>query len=292
MKRFVSIVFALTIITVSFAQEENACFFPEGTVWEEERHCYYESEQKFLSSYYRNTVEGDTTINGKTYKNVLLEMRTYDEQHYDEDGFPVYGWDRESPWHWISMGHYYGIREEGSKIYYLGDIFWGYHVTNPKEYLVYDFDWQIGKEIPIYFTMNGDVVYDTITEIDQAEMLDGNSYECIYRPGSKDLLQVKGIGNLSNNGGLFHYLIDFPWDGSTLRYKRVMNFTRDGQLIYQWERDAFLEEKLSIEMAENESSIEDGMVYTCDGRRVAQGADIHRLPKGVYIQNGKKRVVK
>ena len=71
-----------------------------------------------------------------------------------------------------------------------------------------------------------------------------------------------------------------------------MNFTRDGQLIYQWDRDAFLEEKLSIETAENEASIEDGMVYTCDGRRVAQGADIHLLPKGIYVKRGKLFVVK
>ena len=63
--------------------------------------------------------------------------------------------------------------------------------------------------------------------------------------------------------------------------------------MHSWKKNLVLrEEKLSIETAENEASIEDGMVYTCDGRRVAQGADIHRLPKGVYIQNGKKRVVK
>ncbi len=59
MKRIVSFVFALTIVTLSFAQEESTCFFPEGTIWEEERHCYYESEQKIHSLYYRNTVEGD-----------------------------------------------------------------------------------------------------------------------------------------------------------------------------------------------------------------------------------------
>lgn len=292
MKRIASIVFGLAMTALSSAQEESTCFFPEGTVWEEERHCYYESEQKIHSQYYRNTVEGDTTINGKTYKNVLLEMRTYDEQHYDGDGNPVYGWDRESPWHWMSMGHYYGIREEGSKIYYYGDFLFGYHTTKPKEYLVYDFDWQVGKEIPVYFTMNGDMAYNTITETGQTDMLDGNSYECIYRPGSEDQLQVKGIGNLSNNGGLFRYLLDFPWDTSTLRYRRVMSFTRGGELIYQWDRDAFLEEKLGVRAIEDEASIEDDVVYTCDGRRVAQGADCHRLPKGIYVKKGRLFVVK
>ena len=270
----------------------NDTYFPEGTVWEEERHCYYENGQKYLSSYYRNTVEGDTTINGKTYKNVLLEMRTYDEQHYDDEGFPVYGWDRESPWHWMSMGHYYGIREEGNKVYYYGDFFSGYNGMSPQEYLVYDFDWEEGKEIPIYFNMNGKMVCDTITEIDEVRMLDGNTYECIYKPGSEDLRQVKGIGNLSNNGGLFRYLLDFPWDTSTLRYKRVMNFTRNGQLIYQWDRDAFLEEKLDIKAVENEVPTEDEAIYTCDGRRVAQGTDIHKLPKGIYVKKGRLFVVK
>ena len=270
----------------------NDTYFPEGTVWEEERHCYYENGQKYLSSYYRNTVEGDTTINGKTYKNVLLEMRTYDEQHYDDEGFPVYGWDRESPWHWMSMGHYYGIREEGNKVYYYGDFFFGYNGMSPQEYLVYDFDWEVGKEIPIYFNMNGKMVCDTITEIDEVRMLDGNTYECIYRPGSEDLRQVKGIGNLSNNGGLFRYLLDFPWDTSTLRYKRVMNFTRNGQLIYQWDRDAFLEEKLDIKAVENEVPTEDEAIYTCDGRRVTQGTGNQRLPKGIYVKKGRLFVVK
>ena len=268
-------------------------YFPEGTTWEEERHCYYEREQGYQSQYYRNTVEGDTIINGITYKNVLLEMRTCDEQQYDEFGYPLYGWDRESPWHWMSLGHYYGIREEGNKVYCYGDFYWGYYGQNPQEVLAYDFDWYVGKEIPVYFNSNGKMVNDTITEIGQLEMLDWNAYECIYQPGGNDLLQVNGIGNLGNNGGLFRHLTDFPWDGSTLRYKRVMNFTRNGRLLYQWDRDAFLEEKLGMEMVENETSKGNGAIYSCDGRRIrSQGADTHRLPKGIYIQNGRKFIIK
>ena len=63
--------------------------------------------------------------------------------------------------------------------------------------LIYDFDWDVGKEIPVYFNSNGKMVKSTITEIGQVEMLDRNVYECIFKPGSNDLLQVKGIGNLS-----------------------------------------------------------------------------------------------
>ena len=292
MKHLVSVIIALAFAAQLFAQDDGTCCFPEGTVWEEERHCYYESEQKFRSMYYRNTVEGDTTINGKTYKNVLLEMRTYDEQRYDEFGYPQYGWDRESPWHWMSLGHYYGIREEGNIVYYYGDYLNGYYGLNPQEILIYDFDWDVGKEIPVYFNSNGKMVKSTITEIGQVEMLDRNVYECIFKPGSNDLLQVKGIGNLSKNGGLFRYLVDFPWDGSTLRYKRVLNFTRDGQLIYQWDRDAFLEEKLGMEMVDMEPSMEDAIVYTIHGIRVNLGADVHRLPKGIYVKKGKLFVVK
>ena len=260
---------------------------------EEERHCYYEREKRYQSSYYRNTVEGDTTINGKTYKNVLLEMRTYEEQHYDEYGNPIYGWDRESPWIWMSMGHFYGIREEGNKIYCYGDPYLGYYGQNSQEHLVYDFDWDVGKEIPLYFiNMDGKMKNDTIRVIDQVELLDGNAYDCIYNPSNNDLLQVKGIGNLSANGGLFRYMIDFPWDASTLRYKRVINFTHNGRLIYQWDRDAFLEEKLDINTPHGEASMGDGAIFTLDGRRVRQDVDVNRLPKGIYIVNGKKKVIK
>ena len=71
-----------------------------------------------------------------------------------------------------------------------------------------------------------------------------------------------------------------------------MNFTRNGQLIYQWDRDAFLEEKLDIKAVENEVPTEDEAIYTCDGRRVAQGTDIHQLPKGIYVKKGRLFVVK
>ena len=282
----------MAFITHLSAQENTTIYFPEGTVWEEERHCYYEREHKYMSSYYRNTVEGDTIINGKTYKNVLVEMRTCDEQLYDDDGYPVNGWDRESAWHWMTMGHYYGIREEGNKIYYLGDYLFGYYGMNPQEYLIYDFDWEVGKEIPVYFTMNGDMQFKAITDIGQREMTDGNTYECIYTSDGNDLLQVKGVGNLSNRGGLFRFMMDFPWDDSTLRYRRVISFMRNGELIYQWDRDAFLEEKLGIKMVGKKTSLENEAIFTCDGRRVRQGADVHLLPKGIYVRKGKLFVVK
>ena len=88
------------------------------------------------------------------------------------------------------------------------------------------------------------------------------------------------------------HLTDFPWDGSTLRYKRVMNFTRNGRLLYQWDRDAFLEERLGVETAEENTSKGNGAIYSCDGRRISQGADVRRLPKGIYIQNGRTFVIK
>ena len=172
-----------------------------------------------------------------------------------------------------------------------GYSYFGYHGQDPKEILVYDFDWDVGKDIPVYYT-SGKMVNSTVTEIGQVEMIDWNVYDCIYQSGGNDLLQVKGIGNLGNYGGLLRPLMDFPWDGSTLRYKRVLNFTRNGRLIYQWNRDDFLEEKLDIKMAKREASKKDGAIYTCDGRRISQGADTHRLPKGVYIQNGRKYIVK
>ena len=81
--------------------------------------------------------------------------------------------------------------------------------------------------------------------------------------------------------------MDFPWDGSTLRYKRVMNFTSNGRLIYQWDRDAFLEEMLGVETVENKTSKGNEAIYSCDGRRISQRAD--RTMKNVNQDNSIKR---
>lgn len=292
MKRCSSIAIAIFFAAQLSAQEDAAIFFPEGTVWEEERHCYFENEHRFMSSYYRNTVEGDTTINGKTYKNVLVEMRTCDDPLYDDDGNPVIGWDRESAWHWVTMGHYYGIREEENKVYYFGDYLFGYNGVNPEEHLIYDFEWVTGKEIPVYFNTNGEMQYKVITDIDHKELTDGDTYDCLCSSDGSDLLQVRGVGNLSNRGGLFRYMLDFPWDASTLRYRRVLSFMRNGELVYQWDRDSYLEERLGVSTLSKEAPVEDEAVFMCDGRRVSPGTDIHRLHKGIYVRRGRLFVVK
>ena len=262
-------------------------YYPHGTVWEEESHCYYPTTDTFNSTYLRNTVVGDTLISDIPYRRVIAEKRVGDNS-------TDYSWDRVSPWHWEPYDSY-GIRQEGNKVYY----FRYEPVIGEKEFMRYDFDWSAGMEIPLKLDALHNKDY-TLAKIDRMENVvlgDGLSYESVtVEDGKEDVAQVKGIGSIGNYGGLFSYYAwnTVPWDGSTMYYHRVLNFTRDGICLYEWDRDSFVAsqmELLGVNAMHDLASHDNGRIYTLDGRNVT-GIPLHSLQKGIYIRNGRKFVVR
>ena len=135
--------------------------------------------------------------------------------------------------------------------------------------------------------------FQTVTTI----LSDGESYEGVTSVDSEEIVQVKGIGSIGNYGGLFSYYAwgSVPWDGSVMHYHRVLNFSRNGVCIYEWDRDTYIAEQMEIlgmEMKENDT--EQGAekkTYTIDGRTVGNPQSTS-LPKGLFINNGKKYIVR
>ena len=287
MKKINQLTFILFLFPLSImAQGEVPDYYPHGTVWEEESHCYYPTTDTFNSTYLRNTVVGDTIINEIPYRKVVVEKRVGDNS-------TDYSWDRVSPWHWEPYDTY-GIRQDGFKVYY-----YRYEpIIGPKEFLRYDFDWSVGMEIPLKLNASRNTEY-TLAKIDQIESVvlnDGQAYEGVTVDGKEEVAQVRGIGSIGNYGGLFSYYAwnSIPWDGSTMYYHRVLNFTRDGICLYEWDRDSFVAsqmELLSVKTLDDTDYPKNSNIYTIDGRNVT-GVPLQALQKGIYIQNGRKYVVK
>ena len=286
-RRFVLASAILMSVASISAQEQQAEYYPIGTTWDEEIHCYFPSTGKFASTYLRNTVCGDTIMADVTYRKVVAEKRVGNDS-------PVASWDRESDWHWEPY-QTYGIRQDGLKVYYRRFE----PIIGEQELLRYDFDWSEGKEVPLSLNVlkNKEYTMFEIEDVVTTILSDGESYEGVTSADSEEIVQVKGIGSIGNYGGLFSYYAwgSVPWDGSVMHYHRVLNFSRNGVCIYEWDRDAYIAEqmeKLGIERRQNDPAQEAGKkTYTIDGRTVGypQPTSLH---KGLYIKNGKKFIVR
>ena len=77
------------------------------------------------------------------------------------------------------------------------------------------------------------------------------------------------------------------WDGSNPDYGFVLNFTRNGVMIYEWDRDAYLGIKENISEMKDEGL----SIYTIQGIRIP-AEDLSSLKPGIYIRGGHKYVVK
>ncbi|MBR3088753.1 MAG: hypothetical protein IKH02_07010 [Prevotella sp.] len=236
-----TIIICVLCLLPIFLQAQNERYFPTGTTWEEENYVDLENGDLPISRYFRFTVSGDTVINDKTYKCVDVDMRVADGD--TPTVLFYYQWHRTSPWHWERLEReYYDvfIREDGDKVYY-------YDGAIKQEFLKYDFDWSIGKQIPMgydYDENNETYIckYFTIKEISQIKLLDDNLYDCLYTDkydvSIPILYQINGVGNV-DAGGLFKDIAWMSWS-TGIQYYQVMNFARNGQLLYETTFDEVL----------------------------------------------------
>ena len=140
LRHFFIISFFLIFTPAIFAQENQIVV--EHKVWSNVLENCLPEGNTYTTFYHR--FEGDTILDGKTYKKVLIA-----EDEYYED--------------WFFYGSY--VREEEGKVYlreYLGE-----------EGLIYDFNLQLGDTITIDNLLAPDGLTLVLTEIDSVETNDG-----------------------------------------------------------------------------------------------------------------------
>lgn len=148
---------------------------------------------------YSDRIEGDTIITGLTYFKVYNENNIF----------------------------FAALREDTANKIFFYDFF-----TN-REYLLYDFEWENGKELlyqwRVYDSVLGDyplISYAVIDKMDSVQLLDGLYYKCLRDGTSENRINViQGIGDLK---GFFLYPLR-PSNGSQID---LLCFHKGNQLIY------------------------------------------------------------
>ena len=257
--------------------QEHEEYYPQGTTWEEEKF-YVTDDGRLFAEYRKYKVDGVTTFNGKIYKTIkvtysnLLDERTY--------------FNPMDTWNWVEQPKIL-FREQGDSIFYTR---W----RKNHEALRYDFNWSIGKKIPTYYDWwSREYQYEEIKDIHQVVLYDGQMYDCIGYHTLTDsvsfkLYQIKGVGFVDNFRGIFDVPGGYSFSLKFLDYK-VRIFIRNGKIIYKWDRD--VDKILGIDKVENDDGQKCGKTYTAYGTEV-DASDMQSLPRGIYIRNGKKFVVK
>ena len=212
------------------------------------------SETEELEVKHLHTVIGDTLINDVSYKIVKREwLDGSTSQQYTESKT-------------------YFIREDNGRVYYLGknnentrtyaDI-----TYDGTETLRYDFNWS-----------DGGMDESRLAKVEQLVLEDGKAYD--YEPSGKI---IRTIGNIQ--GGLI-----LSWMRQSRSEKTVLlSFTRGDVLIYMKDYPSINGIKqFENEPTPNPSLLGREYVYDLSGRIIEN----RKLPKGIYIQNGRKFVVK
>ena len=275
MKKIILFLLFLTVQTVLFAQGDNYIpFVEEGKVW----YCGYnhpgvtfhataeDPSAKGIDCIF--TMQGDTVINGKTYKKVYCQFKEY------------YGDENQ---------HYYcAVREENYRVYIVEE-------DATEEQQIYDFsDW--GETI--IFTHN-DIKYGRNGGIRRERFLPGQVEFTIARFRGEELNFSYGPGTWVVAVGAPYSSNPFSKDNLDLYYRDVepkfgkyidvRTCMKDGEYIYMddW-RTSHGSPITSIDdISPVDNSPIDSPLYDLQGRRLnAQPS------KGVFIQSGKKVVVK
>lgn len=209
-------------------------------------------------------MRGDTQINDREYKKVYCQFKEY------------YG-DEE-------LHYYCAIREEAYQVFIIEE-------NATEERLIYDFS---QPEKQIILTYN-DFKFVRTSASRRYGFLPGQSeYSvCEFSEDKVDYSNspdnwVEGVGAPYNNPFAFefsHLLFDEPKFGKDIEVRTCM---KDGKYIYNKDWMAMPTEPTSIDKRTyTDTSLKDSHLYNLQGRRLSATPQ-----KGVYIQNGKKMVVK
>lgn len=204
---------------------------------------------------YKYSVDCDTIIDEKTYKVVNGIIIDY----------------LIKPPGLITDTTQFFIREKGDSIYI-------YDTYINSDRLAYNYNWQEDMSVLLANYNKYDTQYLTFS---QEVLLDGNTYDCYnVNNGAQSKKIYKSIGQTLS--GIFDYDED-----SRYHYGfHLTKFTRDDVLIY--ENDYSPPQVNAIYGVSYEDKSERQDCYTLQGVKV----DVTNLMPGVYIQNGRKYVVR
>ncbi|MBQ8047590.1 MAG: hypothetical protein IJ196_06680 [Prevotella sp.] len=241
--------------------EQDTEYYPEGTTWT----IGFQWHDGHSEIGKRETVEGDTIINGVKFKNV---------RYYFLDG------EERS-------GDSFAIREDHGKIYCY--LYNGPHDgENENGLFMYDFNWEAGKTIATWELVSHDVFShivlneNNIDTIEEVELADGNKYQ--YIPYGQI---INGIGKTGEGFdslfGIYTYMIT---NGSV---PFIASFTRNGTTIFAREHPSDFTGITKTVDDSSATNAKDAPLYSVYGTQVSGEGS---LPRGLYIRNGKKFVVK
>ncbi len=269
----IMMVFVLFCLGISktMAQEEREYvpFVEEGKVW----YCCSKSYVGPITSEHPEgegvdcifTMYGDTLVNDREYKKVYCQFEDY------------YG-DKEQ--------HYYcAVREETYQVFIIekeaSEEKLIYDFSAPKEYITLtynDFPFVRTEGYRRYDFLPGQLEYTVCQFTDNGEVDYSNNPS----------FWVEGVGNPGYNPFSFELLFLPDVEPKLGKYTYVRTCMKDGEYIF----------KMDWMVEPIEPSSIDGRVYTNNSPKAPhlydlQGRRLQHTPaKGVYIQDGKKRVVR
>lgn len=272
--------------------------FNEGTAWEEAFYRYAEGDNEAVYTYLRYTVAGDTVVNDTVYKKVTAKRKVLDAYACTETdvaqspycsvyevGNASFGWDNTGPYHWERLpSNDFCIRTHNWNVYMR---YWKYGSEEKK---IYDFKWRKGKDLVQWNYLSREYESQVIDSICERTFSTYDMISCLMDSSGENVAQLQYIGRTS---GLFMTLGTLSDDGKPqfahlIRFYKIDETGNIAHVKYEWNP---MEEVLSmpvvIQNGEKRSS--SNTVYTISGQRVH---NMDRLPKGIYIANGKTHIVR
>ena len=244
----------------SHAQEE---MFPTGMTWEEIHVDVISIRDGIVADtlgFRKYEICGDTIIGQKTYKKVMCDGKPYGAC----------------------------IREADNCVWMKADIF-------PEEFKLYDFNWD-GKESVTVQRLRWKDFYRTGATLEEETFwLHLGRTSITTDEGAKDALCgssviIRGLGNveeMNRNSSLLGYTVDemiLP----DMDYWKVFWLKKNGTIVYH--DPAY--DVLGITTQHTGLQQPASTAYDLQGRRVPSLSSGHSpLKKGIYIENGRKRVV-
>lgn len=245
------------------------------------RVCIEESKSPvFLSDFWSSyQLSGYEEMNSHTYHCLFHSLAFVDGKRFQSPSK-----EKEE----TDMAYLMGIRENDGRVFVDAEeynrVYGSEKVVYEKlgtEYIIYDFTLNVGDT----FGTNGTIV----DWVDEVVTDDGVSRKLFLLSSGHEILE--GIGCLYSMGELVNYLSEPVlqsniYDG--FNYTYLSDFSEGEKLVYTNSKDAADQYVMDVRPFTGNSSATDSSLYDLLGRRVKN----RELHKGVYIQGGKKFVVK
>ena len=230
------------------------------------------------------------TENHKVWKYVMVARPEYDYEFYT-DGDTIIGGQVSiklfSNNYRETSGYYEGaLYDEGTKTYFCQ--------AGENEFkLLIDFSISVGD------TLRNGYAYVESEKVEEKDEHSFRTLRCYHKEYDveSDSINSRYVGYLIEGIGSTGPYLLYPIYWSSWDWRRLAACFVDGKLIYHTSYyDPSKIEEINAPSSSHSFKSNNNAVYDLSGRRVANSSEFQgssfRLPKGVYIQGGKKFVVK